>query len=334
MRCVAILLAVTSACGCIAESDVDPVDTLVYRHEHKFGVVERGALCTGSIDFHNSSDTKIVFSGSRTSCGCLAIDSMPTSLASGETGRFGFSMDTGRRSGYQEQTATIFVEEGARQNFRIKVSAISEACWPFPSNINFGTLSERERLRTSFQVICAGLPQAHVLSVDTDVDWVAVEFAKEEVETPTAGMRSIARCTVEFLAERCPIGPLKGIIEIKVATDEEVLLKVPVEAYFAERIRATPAHIVFGVVGEEVVRRECSLQFTDDSTMQDLVFSSEHEGVTVAVKAKRTAKQLILQLSARQTKGDAAGRFIGDIVGRDADGNEVVRVPFVGIPSS
>ena len=299
--------------------------------EHDFGILAKDTVVCGEVRWTNHGASAIEFQGSKTACGCLVILDMPRKVEAGGTGIIKFSLDTGGRSGAQEVGAWFFVSPGPMSNIYLKTTAIVESCWAFPKSIHFGVGSPREDRRKEFDIIAAGLPDAAIISVDSDLPWMTVEYEPNHSSEDSGGLRSIGKCRVRLNKEVVPVGQFSGNVRVAVHTDQKLQIDIPVHGEFANNVETTPGEMVFGVIGPTATVRECRIVFKGQSIEKVAEVVASHSWLDITVTHDPPKRSVLLSVSARQDGNVPSGVFSGLLVGRDSRGDEIFSIPYTGV---
>jgi hypothetical protein len=316
-----------------AESHKNKTERCFYL-KHNFGDVDKDSDITGKIELKNEDKEPIVLTLSKASCGCFNVTSMPKNIEPGETGVFEVKLNTKGKQGLQQLQA-IFWNEGPKPCFvKLAATATIRSCWINPETFNLGNLVSSDPFKKELFVVAAGFPDAKVLSVSTEAKWIALK--QKNVATPPQleeeGIKAIDCYDVEWNGKDATPGVLSAKIVVKIKTDKEQILEVPVTGYLSGDVTATPPLLVFGLLSKTEIVRNCTLKFNHPVDMAKIKVAAEHSSVNVEVVLdQKVPNQFNLTARASLPEKISDKLFQGNISGVNNDGKTIFCIPYSGV---
>ncbi|NQT17778.1 MAG: DUF1573 domain-containing protein [Planctomycetes bacterium] len=316
---------------------IEPAESMVersYSLKHDFGDVDGDQSIPGTIEFKNEDDEPIVLAFSRTSCGCLGVRSMPQRLEPGETGVFEVNLDTTGRRGLQQLQAIFWDTEPKKCLVTLRTTAMIRSCWTTPETLSLGNLVAGDRVKKELFVVVAGYPDASVLSVSTDAEWITLN-EKEVVTEPrgqAVGIKAIGCYEAEWNGNGALPGTLSAEIAVRIEADEEQTLNVPVKGFLSGDVVVIPGQLVFGLIGKTEVVRSCTLRFNHPVDVAGVRVAAEHSSIKVELaKDENVPNQLVITARAGLPEEMSIRLLQGNIMGVDAEGATICCVPYTGV---
>jgi hypothetical protein len=300
--------------------------------QYDFGVVEKDMTYPASIEFKNLEDAPLVIQECRTSCGCLKVNSMPTRIGPGETASFEISLDTRGKLGVQNVRAVFVAAPPSNRIVVLGTRAIVRSCWVSPDGLSFGDLTSASVASKRLSVLIADWPDATVLSVSPDVDWITVRSDSRARNEKSDGQRVMESYLVDVHLDKLSPGAFSGRVNLVVRADDDISFSVPVTGFLSGEVVADPSRIVFGRIAGGSVVRQCKLTFSHPVDLKGATFTTESSSIKVVVdRWDEAARELTLSLQASHSDNGTGGLIQGNLLGAAADGTILFRVPYVGL---
>lgn len=306
-----------------------------YYLKHDFGEVDKDKNITCMIKLKNEDAEPIVLANSRTTCACLSVKSMPKRIEAGETGVFEIALDTTGRQGFRQLKAIFWDAEPKSCIVLLRTTATIRSCWTTPENIDLGNLIASDPKEHDLFVDVAGYPDAQVLSVSTDANWITLKERKVATspQLQANGIKAIACYEVIFSGNGASTGNLSAKVVVRVRTDREQTLEVPVTGYFSGDVMVTPTILNFGIITKKEIVRSCTLQFNHPVNIARIKVAAEHSSVKVGIAGdENVPNQFVMTARACLSEKMLASKLVqGTIAGIDGEGATIFRVPYVGV---
>jgi uncharacterized protein DUF1573 len=344
---VLILSLLFMLCSCNKQDEVPSVDdglrhepanvaaTRSYSLEHAFGVVDKNGRYEAAVELENSDGTPIILEFSKTSCGCLALLSMPKKIEPGDTGVLEVAIDTTGRRGLLSQEAIYWDAKPMECLVTLEVTATVRSYWANPEVISFGDRMATDQVTKELSVTAAGYPTARVLSVSTDAEWITL--TKKELtagpDSQAHGIHAIAWYDVVWNGSAASPGGLSSKIVVEIETDAVQTLEVPVTGFLSGNVDITPGRLVFGLVGKTEIVRRCTLRFNHSVDLAEVKVTAEHPVVTAELaKDENASNQFVLTARAVLSDEVPDQKLLeGSIRGTDAGGTATFCIPYTGV---
>lgn len=108
---------------------------------HDFGTVWRGPALKHNFTIRNNGVSVLKIKRVKPSCGCTVTQGYPKELRPGETGQFGFKLQSAKLHGKFEKSITITSNDPARPTFRVRLrGTVKQYVEMTPNNVQFGKL--------------------------------------------------------------------------------------------------------------------------------------------------------------------------------------------------
>lgn len=302
--------------------------------KYDFGEVDKDQIITGTVKLKNEDDKPIVLESNRTTCGCLSIKSMPKKIEPGETGVFEITLNTTGRRGLQTLQAIFWDAEPMKCLVKLNATAMIRSCWTTPETISLGNLVASDSVKKDLFVDTAGYPDAKVLSISTDAKWITLKKKKvgTSPQLQADGIKAIDCYEVEWNGKDVPPGKLSAKITVRIKTDKEQTLDVPVTGYLSGDAVITPVQLVFGSIAKAEVVRSCTLKFNHPVDIAEIKVTAEHPSIKVEVAKDENVPNQFIMTARASVPDTMSGKLLqGSIVGIDIDGTSIFHVPYTGI---
>ncbi len=305
---------------------------------HDFGTVDVEERVSGSLELVNEGKTTIEFESSRTSCGCLAVKSMPRRIAPGELGIFELIFDAPHQLGRFDSRAMFWDGEPKTLLVLAETTAVVRGIGTFPDHIAFGKIRIHDRIQKELFVVAAGYPGAETMSAKIDCPWLSLlpQDADSSRVPKKVGAKVISSHEIRYDGQQVVPGPFSttAVVMVKTARDDnELTFKVPVTGHVLGSVNVVPSQVVFGPIGDDPVRRVCAIVFEEDSPhITNIACFTGHANVTAQIQKDPSAPRKWTLLAEARPANEVTEKLIqGCIRGEDIDGRIVFSIPFTGL---
>ena len=300
--------------------------------EHDFGELDADRSFNAAVEVTNDTNFPLIFKGSRTTCGCLSLTSIPEHIDPGMTEAIQVTLNTLGRKGRQHSRAWFWETVPSAPIVVLEATALVRSCWIDPEYVSFGDVTIGSQAEQTLKVVAAGYPNAEITSVASDADWVVVSRDPQLSDNRSSGTRSIGSISLRFNGQRASPGALRANVDITIQTDKELTLSVPVAGFLSGNASASPSRIIFGRISDSSIVRSCTLAFVQPLNTERVEISTEHPYIEVeSIKWSDERDTLSISLRAAPPRSTASGLIKGNVIGTDGSGTILFRVPYVGV---
>lgn len=306
-----------------------------YFLKHDFGGVDINQKLTCVLELKNDLDKALHFHFSKTSCGaCLSVKSMPETIEPGEIGLFELEFDTTGKRGVTPQNAAFWDTEPKTVIIIADLTATVRSIWPDPEVLSLGNLSLSELYYTKLYIMAAGLPDAKVISAESEAPWITITSKPVATSEQLTKQRvdAIGYYEIDWTGKDAKPGTLSSKIIFHVQNGEaEQVIEVPVTGYLSGDVEIIPAQLVFGRVADKEMVRTCSMSFSKKTVdTAKIQCSTDHAYVKANLKNENgNENELILTVTVSKPDGLTDSLIEGNVIGKDESGEIIFSVPYI-----
>lgn len=266
------------------------------------GVIAPGTCFDVDWCYENPYDSPLTIVGTKVSCSCVQIQSMPSVIPTGKNSIAKLRVRANRKPGLFKQSILVYAdtEDGAPATAYLPMTATVKGTWAEPATVLLTDVQIGDTADTAFVFHAAGFPDARISSVTCDIPHVECvkEPAQRVVNSSSPNDITVSvPCSVSLSPQLVP-GDYSGSVTIRFeeVDDSAGTLTVPVSLSLKGRVTCIPDRLILNTISEN---RSLSLQSRDGQTIdyRKVEIQSSHPAVTgEIVPIDDTAATLIIEL--------------------------------------